>query len=397
MKKRAPGLAEILHTKIENMEPREIAFSVLPSLGPANILFTLSQISYSHYNQNMKFYGELLVFVLLFITNLRVFVVHHVRRDPLVVLAPFTFVVAILQVYAWGIDVFTALGLIIALFVLLSNFHAIFRYMERLYVDHYSALMKIWAAFTIIISAAALGASIYFAPITKNSRKIGIKENQLFYKGNFLSGFEEVTPFSTKSLTIYEFLPEAENTQKYQNFVVLFAPDKRADTEHYKPFLQQLASNGVTVYSADFFTDDKLWLHSICDKKFLRRIAMVVQSFVNNTKFLSQKEYYSFNITKEYEVLVPILKARNGDSKKIYLITDFMADIAADDLMKKNPQDIIGIQKLSSIGEYKTSGYGCIEQTDPFLAMLFGLQRDFSFSTPKILAEKTLEALNDIK
>ena len=60
----------------------------------------------------MKFYGELLVFVLLFITNLRVFFVHHVRRDPLVVLAPFTFIVAIFQILAWGIDVFTVLGLL---------------------------------------------------------------------------------------------------------------------------------------------------------------------------------------------------------------------------------------------------------------------------------------------
>ena len=69
----------------------------------------------------MKFYGELLVFALLFITNLRVFFVHHVRRDPLVVLAPFTFIVAILQIFAWGIDAFTVLGLLIALFVLLSS------------------------------------------------------------------------------------------------------------------------------------------------------------------------------------------------------------------------------------------------------------------------------------
>ena len=35
MKKRAPGLAEILRSKSENMGPWEIAFSVLPSLGPA--------------------------------------------------------------------------------------------------------------------------------------------------------------------------------------------------------------------------------------------------------------------------------------------------------------------------------------------------------------------------
>ena len=139
----------------------------------------------------MKFYGELLVFVLLFITNLRVFFVHHVRRDPLVVLAPFTFIVAIFQILAWGIDAFTVLGLLIALFVLLSNFHAIFRYMERLFVDHYSALMKAWAVFTIMISAMALAATIYFAPVELNTRKLGITEKEIHYKGSFRSGFEE--------------------------------------------------------------------------------------------------------------------------------------------------------------------------------------------------------------
>ena len=35
MKKGVPGLAEILRSKIENMGPWGIPFSVLPSLGPA--------------------------------------------------------------------------------------------------------------------------------------------------------------------------------------------------------------------------------------------------------------------------------------------------------------------------------------------------------------------------
>ena len=116
----------------------------------------------------MKFYGELLVFALLFITNLRVFFVEHVRRDPLVILAPFTFIIAILQILAWGIDLFTVLGLFIALLVLLSNFHAIFRYSERLYIDHYSPLMKAWAILTIAVSAVAMAATVYFAQVEQN-------------------------------------------------------------------------------------------------------------------------------------------------------------------------------------------------------------------------------------
>lgn len=339
----------------------------------------------------MKFYGELLVFALLFITNLRVFFVHHVRRDPLVVLAPFTFIVAILQIFAWGIDAFTSLGLLIALFVLLSNFHAIFRYLERLYIDHYSPLMKVWAAFTIIISAVALAATIYFAPVEQNARKLGITENQTHYKGSFRSGFEEAGAFGKKSLTVYEFSTEAS---KPQDYIVLLAPDKRADTAHYKPYLQTLAARGITVISADFFAEDGQWLHSIGDRKILRRLIMVIQSVLNNQRFKAEEEYYSYNISQEYSVLLPLLRERYGADKKFFLITDFMADIAAEDLMKKNPEEIAGILKLSSISDYKTSGYGCIEQTDPLLALALGFNRDSSLKTPALLAEKTVDAVN---
>ncbi len=357
----------------------------------------LANNSFRNYNLGMKFYGELLVFALLFITNLRVFFVHHVRRDPLVVLAPFTFIVAILQIFAWGIDVFTSLGLLISLFVLLSNFHAFFRYLERLYIDHYSPLMKVWAVFTIIISAVALAATIYFAPVEENNVKLGVNEKQYYYKGSFRSGFSKAGAIGTKSLTIHEFSPVQTKSAGKQELIVLLAPDKRSDTANYKPYLQQLAAKGITVYSADFFAEDGQWLHSIGDKKILRRLVMVIQSLLNNQKFLSQKEYYSYNISQELNALQPLLKEICGQDKKILLITDFMADIAGEDLQKKEPQLIAGILKLSSIEEYKTSGYGCIEQTDPLLALSLGLKRDKKLTTPKLLAEKTIEVINDIK
>ena len=348
----------------------------------------------------MKFYGELLVFVLLFITNLRVFFVHHVRRDPLVILAPFTFIVAIFQILAWGIDVFTALGLLIALFVLLSNFHAIFRYMERLYVDHYSVLMKVWSVFTILISAAALAATIYFAPVESSKRTLAITVNPAYYKGSFRSGFYTARPFDSKALTIWEYGPETagnSSAAKTQDIIVLLTPDKRGDTVNYVPYLEQLALNGIQVFSTDFYADDGRWLHSIGDKKILRRLVMVIQSMHNRQTFEAQREYYSYNISQEYEVLIPLLREQYGSDKKFLLITDFMADIAADDFAKKNPDIIAGVLKLTNIENYKSSGYGCIEQTDPLLAMRMGLKRDKSLATPKLLASKTEEVLNELK
>ena len=74
-----------------------------------------------------------------------------------------------------------------------------------------------------------------------------------------------------------------------------------------------------------------------------------------------------------------------------------MADIAADDFARKNPDLVATILKLNNIEEYKTSGYGCIEQTDPLLSLILGFGRDKTLKTPKLLAEKTREALDDLK
>lgn len=359
----------------------------------------------------MKFYGELLVFALLFITNLRVFFVHHVRRDPLVVLAPFTFIVAIFQILAWGIDAFTFLGLFIALLVLLSNFHAIFRYLERLYIDHYSPLMRVWAAFTIIISAAALAATIYFAPVESPNAKLGITETKSYYKGNFRGGFEKAGAFTSKNLIISEYsrstIPSAKagavpHLNIPDNVIVVLMPDKRADTAHYLPYLQQLAASGVKVYSADFFADDGKWIHSVGDVKILRRLVLAVHSLVNNQWFMGQREYYTYNITQELNALLPLLeenaKAEKSDRDyRFFLITDVMGNTAASDYQKKNPEQIAGILNLDSFADYKTAGYGCIEQTDPVLALALGTSRDRSLKLPKLLAQKTVEALHDIK
>ena len=133
----------------------------------------------------MKFYGEVLAFLLLLITNLRVFFVNHVRRDPLVALAPLIFIITILQLFSWGAEPFTILGVLLGFLVFLSNFHAMFRYGEKLYIDHYSPLMKTWAVFTILLSSLALAATIYFRPVELQNQKIGVTEKVIRYKGNF--------------------------------------------------------------------------------------------------------------------------------------------------------------------------------------------------------------------
>ena len=88
----------------------------------------------------MKVSGEFLIFLLLLITNSRVFFVES-RKDSVVLLAPLAVLLSVFQIFSWGLDIFTGTALILSILVLFSNFHALYRYFERLYVDHYSPLM----------------------------------------------------------------------------------------------------------------------------------------------------------------------------------------------------------------------------------------------------------------
>ena len=140
----------------------------------------------------MKFYGELLVIILLLAANGRIIFIRNVKKDSLVMLSPLGFLLSIIQILNWGLDVITGLTLFLSILVLLSNFHALFRYSERLYIDHYSILMKVWSGITIILALALLAGTIYFRPVEYDNKKLGIGEK--------LERYEEASVLVLKKL-----------------------------------------------------------------------------------------------------------------------------------------------------------------------------------------------------
>jgi hypothetical protein len=117
------------------------------------------------------------------LANGRILFIKNAKKDSLVMLSPFAFLLSIIQLFNWGVDIITLLTFILSIIVLLSNFHALFRYSERLYIDHYSLLMKVWSAITNILSLALLAGTIYFRPVEYSSKKLGITENLMRYEG----------------------------------------------------------------------------------------------------------------------------------------------------------------------------------------------------------------------
>ena len=334
----------------------------------------------------MKFYGEILIIILLLVANGRILFIKNAKKDSLVMLSPLAFLLSIIQILNWGLDWVSGLTLVLGVLVLLSNFHALFRYSERLYIDHYSILMKVWSAITIILSIALLAGTIYFKPVEYNNKKLGVEETLLRYEGSFRSGFDEAPNYKVANVFLSEFKPEGNKRVKE---VILFIPDKRADTFYYRPYLQQLAREGFTVLSGDFFCSDCRWRHSIGDLKLVRRTAMSIDYFVNKHRFEMQKEFYTYNIMQELKALQNLVNELYGENTKIFIVTDVMGTTAALDFMEKNPERIMDVFDLQGIPEYKTPGLGMISQTDILLAMSLGYQRDADGSLTKEIVMKT--------
>jgi len=335
----------------------------------------------------MKFYGELLVIIILLVSNSRILFIKNVKKDSLVMLSPFAFFLSILQIFNWGFDPVTALTFLLAVLVLLSNFHALFRYSERLYIDHYSLLMKVWAIITILLSLVLLTATIYFRPVEYDNKKLGIEEKVIRYDGSFRSGFEEAGIFKSANLFLSEFKPEKASSRVKD--LVLFIPDKRADTYYYRPYLQLLAREGFTVLSGDFFCKDCRWRHSIGDYKLLRRQVMLLDYFINRHNFEMQKEFYTYNISLEIKALLSLIEERYGSQVRVFVVTDVMGTTAALNYMEREPQKLLEVFDLQTIKEYNSPGLGMINQTDLLLTAFLGQKRDKDALITKNLVMET--------
>lgn len=356
----------------------------------------------------MKFYGELLVFIFLLITNGRILFVKHAKRDPLVIIAPLSFLLSILLILAWGVEVFTLYAFVVSILVVLSNFHASFRYREKLFVDHYSGLMKFWSALTIFLSLVGIVGLLLFIPVEKPSEKFDVTESRIKYTGSFRTEFREGNFFQSTNAIANIFQPEEiafaekiklneEKQTEYANSpIVIFLADKRGETLGYKPFLQLLAAEGYTVCSIDFYSKDCRWFHTIEDLKILRRSAMVVHSLLNNQKFESQREFYTYNTSLEIEAAVSMIREKFGNEKGFFLLTDGMTDTAALDYQKKRPENLMGVYSLSEIKEFKTNGYGFVAQTDPLIAWILKEPRDDDYFITRYAVLKTRQKLKEV-
>lgn len=341
----------------------------------------------------MRFYSELVIYCILIINTARVFLNKSVKQDSLVILAPLSLLLSVMMFFAYGFSVFCIQLFSLSVIVVLLNFPAFIRNRSKLFIDYYSIPMKISCGISLFLILLSLGFSFVNREVTVNSNKINISERKITYSGSFRNGFDEPETFSKRTGYFYEYksnlvLDNPEN-------VVVFISDKRGDSAAYKPYLQLLAANGYTVCTFDFYTEDCQWDYETYSYKITRAYHLIKESLKNPDTFEKNKAAYTYNVYLECTAMLPLLQNIYGKDCKFFFVSDGIASEGVRRMTQEHPQYMTGTFYLNSIPEFTTSGYGCVEMTDPYLAKKLGEKRDKHGFITKYLVLKTTNAIRD--
>ncbi|MBQ4378807.1 MAG: hypothetical protein II821_06390 [Treponema sp.] len=358
------------------------------------------------------FLAQMLVLVLIFFCSARIFFLKNERIDSFAVFSPAALIISVLNFFCFDFSVPSVAVFLVALLVFFTNFRSILRLYAGLIVDHYGVVFIIFSIISLLLTLALGTLLVVLRPVkyspsdfeiirtqktlTGTTQNLRIRES--FLKGERFSG----------NLYIYEPIVKDDiNREIYaENPVLIFSPGLRATVKNYEPYLMILAQKGFKVMAADFYTKDLYLLSKdsdsalskyIIESKTFKRFTVLCNDIANHEKIAALIEEEKPFATKKYSALTKLALEIFGDDTKCFYIVDgvdFESIYTVIDQFNTEPySNAKGFFSMNRVEEYKTSGYGFIEQTDVPLARLMGIERENKFFIPRYVANKTIEEI----
>ena len=351
--------------------------------------------------------SELLVLFLLAASSARVLYIREARIDALASLPQIAFIISLLNIFIWGISPVEIWICIIAFYQFALNVPAAIKVWAYLYVDFYHPAFRFFSIFALLLNLITLVFVFYFRPVYCESNNVVIETYK--YAGKFSTGFTPIESKLEKAdaiLTVFKSKEEESDTISYKTDkgdtvtgtftagkpIIIFISDKRANTDMYRPYLEKIAEDGYTVIAGEFFAADMKWIDSAPDIPHFRRFVINMQDLSDVLDVEAQKANYTGRIVKEYTMLLYLAGEFNKERKPYFIIGDKMCSDALPLTAAMYKDAVTGFFDMSSIETYP-AGYGCLEQTDPFLAYLHGRKRDSLLKIPRILAARSEESI----
>ena len=338
------------------------------------------------------FISQILVIFLESVCIARIFFTKNSKIDAAVMLSPVAFIISILNILVWQLSTLNILIFLLSLTILLTNIRSLLRFSAKLFIDRYSIRFLI---FSILEFAAVL--TLAFFCFINRSVKINPDDFNSETKTEVISkNFNEYEILKKieigKNISGYiqTFSPKNINADNSQNPVILFVPAPSANPSDYEPFFYFLSKQGYTTLAGDFYIKNSFF-NGIANSRILRKYLVHKRISAENNSFTEeQKKTVSAEIKECFNILITLASQKFGSDRKFIILTDVLNFDDLTDIVLQNSETCSGFFSLTQIEEYKTPGFGFIEQTDIFTARHFGLKRDPSLFTPRFLSSKML-------
>ncbi len=366
------------------------------------------------------FLAQLLVLIMLFSSELRIFFIKNPRIDCLAVFAPTALAISVINNLSFGFSITNNLIFLLSLFIFITNFRSILRFRANLLVDHYSTAFFISSLLNLLLLVALSFFTIYFRPAKINLKDFSVEKEKHHLTGNLSSDIRiRYDAFTGEKYSgnvfVYKPLiknePEVNTTsiaaslpqEKQDQPVLIFSGNVTGTTEDYEPLFLLLAQKGFTIVSADFYAPDAKLAADFTQSTFTKKIVdyPCLRKFFAKKLYLTDKELFNKMLESEKKYIIPRYQAASkiamrlfGENTKLFYLTDGVDFETVYDLMEFFPANTNGFFPINRVAEYKTSQFGFIEQTNPLFAQMFQLKRDSSLFIPRYVANKTAEYIN---
>lgn len=354
------------------------------------------------------FLSQFLVLILLLVSGSRIFFLKNPRIDCFAAFSPIAFLISIINFFCFDVSFLNLLIFFIALFSFFTNFRSVLRLRSKLIVDHYGNAFLISTIAELILILISLVFLILHRPAKLAPQKFNAEKTEYLLTGNTTNELRIKTDFFKGQKTtgyLYVYTPKiAENdeinAEIYSgNPVLIFAGSPSGPALNYEPYFLFLAQKGFTVLAADFYTRDtkilgrnleKGLFHKSSDSKFLRYFYAQILKISDEEKFNEINSKEISLAPAKYNSITKLAGGLFGTEKKIFYLVDGIDFDTIYSIVEQN-KNASAFYSLNRIDEYKTGGFGFLEQTDPVFAAHFGLRRDPSLFIPRYAANKTIE------
>lgn len=295
--------------------------------------------------------GGLLICALIVLLALRFLVHKRTKVDSIVMAAPFALVFSIFYLFAYGVNLFSLCIFVLVFVVFLTNYRALQRFAEGLYVDYYHAYFSVASFVEALITVAMAVFLIIYAPIADTPTKgYSIEKTQL--TGSATQGLTEKSQFfDSIDGILYEYVGESEIDSEKP--ILLYVSDFFCYSKDFSPVLAGYAREGFQVFAADLFLPDVEYNSKFLDSKLIRPFAFRIQKFYNYSKFERNLDNYIQKKEREIKTIKDFIEKKYPNKTILFLGDTYTSQAVKNLFFKEN------------IIKYDWGGCGLLSQTLP--------------------------------